>query len=215
MDRDKLFEDIQNVLYESSLVIGLYIGGASAICALAMAADVVNGLRSKKFWFPCRYFSLNAASLTLLAVAMKLPMDLTTDMFTNTDWQGKISSLIFMSTVVVHFMPSLGSMNDKEILTNVIALGILVITINANVWMQLIALENYENRQSRTVLLVATIFLLVSLLALVSSAIKVPTTKRFVESKYQEMHKVALREEISVRAGETHDEHRGQVKKYW
>ncbi|XP_073041743.1 uncharacterized protein [Primulina eburnea] len=106
-------------------------------------------------------------------------------------------------------------MNDKEILTNVIGLGILVITINANVWMQLIALESYENRQSRTVLLAATIFLLVSFLALVFSAIMVPTTKRFVESKYQEMHKVALRGEISVRAGETHDEHRGRVKKYW
>lgn len=215
MYRDELFQDIQNALDSSNLVIGLYIGGASLICGLSMAADVFDGLRSKKFWFPCRYLSLNAASLTLLAVAMKLPLDLTTDMFTNWDWHGKLSSIIFMTTVVVHFMPSLGSMNDKEILTNVTALGILVITINVNVWMQLIALESYENHQSRTVLLAATIFLLVSLLALVSSAIMVPTTKRLVESKYQEMHKVALMEEQLGRTGETYDGRRGHVKKYW
>ncbi|XP_073137575.1 uncharacterized protein [Henckelia pumila] len=216
MDTDyQVKEFTHKVLNQTTPLIGLYIAAASAICTLAMAADVFNGFRSRKFWFPCKYFSLNAVSLTLLAVAMKLPMDLTTDMFTNTDWLGKLSSLIFMSTVVVHFMPSLGSMNGKEILTNVTALGILVITVNVNVWIQLTALEARENGQSRTALLSATIFAIVLLLALVSLAIMVPTMKRCVESKYQEMYKVALMEQL-VRTGVAYDGiHVGDVKKYW
>ncbi|KAL1568223.1 hypothetical protein AAHA92_03618 [Salvia divinorum] len=32
--------------------IGMYIAAASAICSLAMAADVIRGFRSKKLWLP-------------------------------------------------------------------------------------------------------------------------------------------------------------------
>ncbi|GAA0183424.1 hypothetical protein LIER_42403 [Lithospermum erythrorhizon] len=58
--------------------IGLYIGAASLICCIASTADVFNGFRQKKRWIPSKYFSINAATLKVLAVAMKLPMDITT-----------------------------------------------------------------------------------------------------------------------------------------
>ncbi|GKG39495.1 hypothetical protein Tco_0463640, partial [Tanacetum coccineum] len=58
--------------------VGLYVCAASLVCTLAMAADTFQGFRQGKLWFPCRFFSLNAASITVIAIAMKLPVDLTT-----------------------------------------------------------------------------------------------------------------------------------------
>ncbi|KAL0417114.1 UNVERIFIED_CONTAM: hypothetical protein Slati_3543300 [Sesamum latifolium] len=126
---DDFNNHIQNKLDEVMPWIGLYIAAASAICTLAIAADVFNGFRSKKLWFPCKYFSLNATYLTILGVAMKLPMDLNTSLLYDADGLARVRSLFFMSTAMANFMLSLGSMKDKEILTNVVALGILVITI--------------------------------------------------------------------------------------
>ncbi|KAL7618169.1 uncharacterized protein LOC111911588 isoform X1 [Lactuca sativa] len=60
--------------------VGLYVFLASLVCTLAMAADAFQGFRQRKLWFPCRFFTINAASLTLIAIAMKLPVDLNTDM---------------------------------------------------------------------------------------------------------------------------------------
>ncbi|KAL0456933.1 UNVERIFIED_CONTAM: hypothetical protein Slati_1032500 [Sesamum latifolium] len=105
--------------------IGVYVAAASVACSLAMAADVVYGFRCKKLWFPCKFFSLNATSLTLLAVALKLPVDLTTNMWAVTDRLAKLSSLAFMSTATANFVTSLGSMSDQDIIMSVTALSIL------------------------------------------------------------------------------------------
>ncbi|KAG8388707.1 hypothetical protein BUALT_Bualt02G0153400 [Buddleja alternifolia] len=118
--------------------IGIYIAAASLLCTLAMAADAFNGFRTKKFWFPSKFFSLSAASLTFLAIAMKLPVDLTTQMCDVTDRLAKLSSLVFLSTSMANFMTSLGSMANKDILMNVVALGVLVITVTVNVSIQLV-----------------------------------------------------------------------------
>lgn len=187
---------IQDQLEAPMPWIGMYIASASLICSLAMAADTFNGFRTKRLWFPCKYFPLNATSLTLLAVAMKLPVDLTTAMFANIDWLAKLSSLIFMSASVGNFISSLGSMNDKEILTNVTALAILIITITVNVWIQLIQLKPLVAPEAMLgELLLATVYMLILLVALVSSAISVPTIKRILGSKYKEMQRVVQREE--------------------
>ncbi|KAJ0872920.1 hypothetical protein HanRHA438_Chr11g0529211 [Helianthus annuus] len=62
--------------------VGLYTALASFLCLLAMAADLARGFWQWKLWFPNRFFTLNAATLTLIAIAMKLPVDLTTKMST-------------------------------------------------------------------------------------------------------------------------------------
>ncbi|KAI3454478.1 hypothetical protein Pfo_011141 [Paulownia fortunei] len=213
---DDIDGTIQKKLDAAMPWIGLYIAAASAVCTLAMAADAFNGFRRKNLWFPCKYFSLNATSLTLLAVAMKLPMDLNTNMLYQADWLAKFSSLMFMSTALGNFMSSLGSMNDKEILGNVVALGILVITIVANVWIQLFQLQYILGHENSAFLYPTTLMLLL-LATIVSSAITVPTTKRGLETKYQEKHKVALREEEVVRRREAFriDNQRGDMMKYW
>ncbi|KAI3728521.1 hypothetical protein L6452_17158 [Arctium lappa] len=78
-------------LYSGPMVwIGIYIAIASGFCIIAMAADLFLGFRNRKFWFPCKYFSLNAASITVITVAMKLPVDLSTPMPGHLDQAAKV-----------------------------------------------------------------------------------------------------------------------------
>ncbi|KAJ6388861.1 hypothetical protein OIU77_027254 [Salix suchowensis] len=117
--------------------IGLYIAAASLACAIAMAADLIRGFRQQKFWFPSKYFSINATSLTIIAVAVKLSVDLNTAMPRRVDQLAKLSSGALLSTVMGNSMPSLGAMNNTDLCTNMIALGILVITVIVNIGIQL------------------------------------------------------------------------------
>ncbi|GKF78812.1 hypothetical protein Tco_0234380, partial [Tanacetum coccineum] len=114
------YADYQGKVYSQPMVwIGIYIAIASLVCTLAMAADLLHGLRNKKFWFPCKYFTLNAASITVITVAMKLPVDLTSEMPNYMDQVAKIGSLAFMCMSMVNLMPSLASMDNKTLLANV------------------------------------------------------------------------------------------------
>ncbi|KAL6004981.1 hypothetical protein ACLOJK_005540 [Asimina triloba] len=76
--------------------IGVYIAAASLACALAMAADAYRGISHRKLWFPNIYFSLNAATLSLLAIATKLPVDLNTPMPRPQDQLAKLSGTVFL-----------------------------------------------------------------------------------------------------------------------
>ncbi|GJW81028.1 hypothetical protein Tco_0145003 [Tanacetum coccineum] len=120
--------------------VGLYVAGASLACTLAMAADTFQGFRKWKLWFPNKFFVLNTVSITLIAIAMKLPVDLTTGMPINDgDWKGKIAGIIFLLAMLANFLPSLGLMDDKELLVNMVAWAILLITITVNVAIQIFA----------------------------------------------------------------------------
>ncbi|KAL8267181.1 hypothetical protein R6Q59_004525 [Mikania micrantha] len=123
--------------------IGIYIAIASLFCILAMAADLWHGLRHKKLWFPCKYFTLNAASITVIAVTMKLPVDLTSG-GSGPDQATKLGSLGFLCTMMANLMPSLASMDNRTLLANVAGLCVLVITIIANICIQIYtgAIEN-------------------------------------------------------------------------
>ncbi|KAH6788461.1 hypothetical protein C2S51_003467 [Perilla frutescens var. frutescens] len=213
---------VQKQLDEAMPWVGLYIAAASAVCTLAIAADAVNGFRQKKLWFPCKYTSLNAASLTVLAVAMKLPMDLNTVMIkSQTDAVAKFTSLPFMSTTVSNFMPSLGSMNNKEVLANGVGLGILVITITGNVGIQIIELQCFLKRGIVIgEITMPSVLMLVSLATLVSLAVTVPTMKRCLKWMYEEKHKEAVKEEEVLLCGEDNynfkiDDQRKHMMKYW
>ncbi|CAA3033563.1 uncharacterized protein LOC111391085 [Olea europaea subsp. europaea] len=114
---------IQNKLESPMPWIGMYITTASVVCSLAMAADAVRGFHSKMLWFPCKYFSINAMSLTLLAVTLKLPIDLTANMLGIHEKIALDRSL--MSTAMANFITSLGSMDDNEMALNISALEIV------------------------------------------------------------------------------------------
>nr|GEW71425.1 hypothetical protein LSAT_6X39981 [Tanacetum cinerariifolium] len=65
-------EDQQNRYSKPMPWIGIYIASASLVCILAMAADSLHGLRNRKLWFPCNYFTLNAASLSVICSTLTI-----------------------------------------------------------------------------------------------------------------------------------------------
>ncbi|KAM0027171.1 hypothetical protein Hdeb2414_s0020g00566391 [Helianthus debilis subsp. tardiflorus] len=79
------------------VLIGFYISIASLFCVLAMALDLLYGFRNGKFWFPSKCFSLNAASITVIAMAMKLPLDLSSSMGRVIDQVAKILELKYQA----------------------------------------------------------------------------------------------------------------------
>ncbi|WMV43632.1 hypothetical protein MTR67_037017 [Solanum verrucosum] len=171
--------------------IGIYVAAASAACALAMAIDVLHGLRHRKFWFPCNFFSLNATTLTLLAVATKLSVDLNTSMPHRQDQLTKLSSAALLCTVIANFFPSLGQMENKELLMNIVALGIFIITAIVNIGIQLATGVIYVFCKEHIALM---FLMLILLLLLISSALTMPTTKCYLDLKYNNSYKLANKE---------------------
>ncbi|XP_073133037.1 uncharacterized protein [Henckelia pumila] len=174
--------------------IGLYVVAASAACAVAMAIDAFHGFRYRKFWFPCKFFALNATTLTIIAVAVKLSVDLNTSMPRSHDQLTKLSSTVFMCVVMGNSLPSLGSMRDKELMMNVVALGILVVTVIVNVCIQLGTGVIYVFFIEHVVVM----FLMVVLFGIVvSSALAIPATKLYLDLKYDKKYKIAKKESIN------------------
>ncbi|EYU22132.1 hypothetical protein MIMGU_mgv1a020558mg, partial [Erythranthe guttata] len=208
--------DVERQLEAPMHFIGLYVAAASLLCTLVMAADTSHGFWRKRHWFPSRYFALNATSLTLLAVAMKLPMDLTTRMYAVTDRLAKVSSLAFMSTAMANFLPSLGSMRDNDVFMNVVALAILVVTVTINVAIQVYQIHSYLNARvafPEEILAIGSMLFLLVLFA--STALMIPPTKRYLEKKYHDMHKIASKEEQDDNGRMCTDKLRVLIKKYW
>ncbi|CAK9173204.1 unnamed protein product [Ilex paraguariensis] len=199
--------------YEAPMpVIGLYVAAASLVCTLAMAADVIHGFRHKKLWFPCKFFTVNAASLTILAVAMKLPVDLTSAMEGYLDQLAKLISNVFMTTVMGNFLTSFASMDDNTIFMNITALGILGITIIVNIFIQLLtSLLHFQT----TLEIFVIIFMFILFVTSCFSALTIPATKRSLELKYDELHKKIFNEELGEIGKLSVQNLKVVVKKYW
>ncbi|XVF51721.1 hypothetical protein PTKIN_Ptkin04bG0207400 [Pterospermum kingtungense] len=194
--------------------IGIYIAAASLACLIAMAADAVHGFRHWKLWFPCKFFTINATSLTIITVAVKLSVDLNTPMPRGQDQLAKLSSTALICTVMGNSMPSIGTMENKEIFMNIMALGILVITVIANVCIQLGTGVIYVFYMEHAIIL----FLMLVLLVVLSfSALTVPTIKQLLELKYKKKHEMAHKEcTVSIETSKTVEEKlREDLVKYW
>ncbi|GJS03676.1 hypothetical protein Tco_0320184 [Tanacetum coccineum] len=160
--------------------VGLYVAGASLACTLAMTTDAFQGFRQWKLWFPNNFFVLNTVSVTLIAIAMKLPVDLTGNNIG--DLKGKVVSMAFLFAMLANFLPSLGLMDDKELLVNMVAWAILLITITVNVLIQIFA-----------GMLSAIVFflLLFPIIWVFSTAFTVPALRTILEHRYKELHGLA------------------------
>ncbi|KAD4888178.1 hypothetical protein E3N88_20251 [Mikania micrantha] len=220
------------------LWIGIYIALASLLCTLAMVADLVHGIRNKKLWFPCKFFTLNAASLAVIAVAIKLPMDLNNLMPGYMDQDVKIGSLAFMCTMMANLLPSLATMDNKELLTNIIALGVLVITLVVNVFIQiktgLLSLHKYQDKLFKTASdgkdqstnmyvyahrygIAATFYLGMLLMLLIiyaCSSIAILKSKQILDSKYKGCHETTLKNLESV-GSLTVEKLKHHVRSHW
>ncbi|XP_030524628.1 uncharacterized protein LOC115736895 [Rhodamnia argentea] len=191
--------------------IGIYIAAASLACAVAMAVDAVAAFRYRRLWFPSRFFALNATSLTIIAVAVKLSVDLNTPMPRRQDQLAKLSSSVLICTVMGNLMPSLGAMENKELLSNMIALAILVITSIVNICMQLGTGVIYTYRREHAFVM---LLMLLLLMMLSFSAAVVPTTKCYLEMKYCKKHELALKESSSHSRETVFDKLKEDLMKY-
>ncbi|XP_076952345.1 uncharacterized protein LOC143626045 [Bidens hawaiensis] len=154
--------ELENEFSKPMMWIGMYIALASLFCILPMLADLLHGLKTKKQWFLCKYFTLNAASLTVIAVTMKFPVDISNSMPEDVDQAAKLGSMAFMCTMMANLLPSLATMDSKELPTNAIALGVLVITLVVNVCIQIGTgvVPDYEGIQKAVVVACKTIALI-------------------------------------------------------
>ncbi|KAL3631473.1 hypothetical protein CASFOL_024457 [Castilleja foliolosa] len=205
---------VQDKLDSTMPWIGMYIAAASAACAIAMAADAFNAFRKKKLWFPSKNFSLNAFTLTVLAVAMKLSVDLTSQMLGVNDRLARVSSLVLMSTAIANFMSSLGSMENNEIMLNLAALCVFAITIAGNVSIRLFQMREYHAAQLIMGEKIGSVVSMLVLLAtLCSSAVMVPTARSYIESQYSQMHtRISNDRDFGDFSA---DELRVAVRRYW
>ncbi|KAJ0691877.1 hypothetical protein HanPI659440_Chr15g0579791 [Helianthus annuus] len=214
--RDKGYSD---KISEPMVWIGIYIAIASGLCTLAMAADLLHGFRNKKFWFPCKYFSLNAASIMVITVAMKLPVDLSSPMPGYADQAAKVGSLAFMCTLMANLMPSLASMDDKTLLANMIGLCILVITMIVNICIQINTGLIGATRFIYIYFFVACInmaTILLLLIIMIASSITIPTFKEVLESKYRATNKITLTDQCLQHDQMSRVEKlRQHVRRYW
>ncbi|KAM0020694.1 hypothetical protein Hdeb2414_s0025g00669901 [Helianthus debilis subsp. tardiflorus] len=161
-------------------------------------------------------------TLAGITVAMKLPVDLSDSMPGVVDQVAKVGSIAFMCTIMANFFPSLATMNSKELLTNVIALGVLVITLVVNICIQIStgvvgnipnnkfdiellkdvydfeyeATElwslNNQDQQLTAIAILDVALLLLLLIILVSSSLAILKTKQIIKLKYQEVHEKEL-----------------------
>nr|XP_043610919.1 uncharacterized protein LOC122582572 [Erigeron canadensis] len=184
--------------------VGIYVAVASLVCTLAMAADVFQGFRKWKLWFPNRFFTLNTASITLIAIAMKLPVDLNVDLESPYgDFFAKLTSIFFLITMLANFLPSLGLMGDRELLLNMVAWGILIVTITANIWIQIIG---------RLFAMSVSLLVMIPLLWVFSVALTVPASRRILEQRYKELQRSEFnQQEINF----SYKDLMNNVKKYW
>ncbi|KAK9092537.1 hypothetical protein Syun_027448 [Stephania yunnanensis] len=87
-------------------IVGLYIASASLVCLLLKLWDISFAIWCRNHHIPCRRFSLNSVTLTLLAIVAKLPVDLTTDMPRARDQLSKLAGTT-MTCICIGFMAPL------------------------------------------------------------------------------------------------------------
>ncbi|KAI3782790.1 hypothetical protein L2E82_12846 [Cichorium intybus] len=229
--------DRQNQYSKPLPWIGIYIALASLFCIVAMVADLLHGFHNRKLWFPCKYFTLNAASLTVIAVTIKLPMDLTNLMPGDVDRTAKLGSLSFMCTIMANLLPSLATMGSKELVSNMIALGILVITLVVNVCIEINSgVLSYLGDDDDFFHIMSELgalpvgyaggqeflaanyvgMLLMLLIIYACSSFAILKSKQILESKYQAAHQIALKDLELLQLGRLSVEKLKQhVSNYW
>ncbi|KAJ0745356.1 hypothetical protein HanPI659440_Chr10g0397811 [Helianthus annuus] len=191
------------------LWIGMYIASASLVCILAMAADLVYGLR--------------------------LPVDLTGSMPGYVDQVAKLGSMAFLCTMMANLLPCLGTMESHELLSNTTAMCVLVITIVVNVCIQMqtgaVPISTHKEdlriiqltspthisaNPSSVLPFIYVILLVVLLIVHICSSLANLKSLQILEHKYEEGHYTAAKH-IQPSPGEpvTVEKLHKHVRNYW
>ncbi|KAK9081261.1 hypothetical protein Syun_030624 [Stephania yunnanensis] len=118
-------------------MIGLNMAVATLVCLVLMLCDIFSAIRQRKPWIPCRFFVLNSFSLTLLSVATKLPVDLTTSMPSAYDQLSKLCGTSLICISIGFFRLSMVDMNESELSSNLSSLTLIVLTVVVDVSLQI------------------------------------------------------------------------------
>ncbi|RWR78216.1 hypothetical protein CKAN_00673900 [Cinnamomum micranthum f. kanehirae] len=129
--------------------------------------------------------------LTLLSVATKLPVYLNTSMPRAQDQLTKLSGTVLICTVMGNFMTLLGTMDGSEMMANIVALGILVVTVIINIGIQMGTGVIYVFLPEHAVIM---FLFLVLLVMLCSTAIMIPPARKLL--KEQHIQKLSSDEEL-------------------
>nr|GLL22598.1 uncharacterized protein LOC109168601 [Ipomoea trifida] len=188
-------------------LIGVYVAAASLACSFAMFRNTSIKLNLD---LSGRFFALNATWLTLLAAATKLTGDLTSPMWSAKDNIVKITSTAFLTIAMGCFFTTLGSMSDTDVLATRTALTILVITVVADLCIQLrTGALDYSLFPE---IIFAIVLLLCMFITVFSSVLAVPAIKKRAELNYQ---KIVSDDERMKGQQRTVEELRLSVTKYW
>nr|XP_018680329.1 PREDICTED: uncharacterized protein LOC103983489 [Musa acuminata subsp. malaccensis] len=162
--------------------VGLFAAAASSTCALAMAYDAISAVCRRRLWFPSSLFSLNATTITLLSIASKLPLDLSSPMPSRFDQLAKLSSSALLATAAANLLLSVASFrNFASAASNLGALAIFLVAFVSNVAIQISTGVIYAFLPEHCIVLA---LILALLLILCSSAVAVQTTKLLLESQF-------------------------------
>ncbi|KAK9150800.1 hypothetical protein Syun_009109 [Stephania yunnanensis] len=165
-------------------VIGLYIAAATAVCLFSILFDMLDGIKNKKPWLPCRLFSLNSVTLTLLSIASKIPVDLTTTMPTTQDQLSKLTGTTLLCICMGFMMPSLGTNRGTEGIANAAGMSILVITIAVNICIQLHTGVIILFRTEHIIILV---LMMLVLLVLITFAYDIASQREVLSNKNKDL----------------------------
>ncbi|KAK9081263.1 hypothetical protein Syun_030626 [Stephania yunnanensis] len=113
--------------------VGLDIAGATLVCLILMLCEIYLAFRRRKPWIPCRFFAINSFTLTLLSIATKLPVDITTSMPSACDQLSKLCGTTFICIYIGFSRPFV----ESEDFTNFASLTVLVITVTVNIALQI------------------------------------------------------------------------------
>ncbi|WOL05552.1 hypothetical protein Cni_G14281 [Canna indica] len=160
--------------------IGLYAAVATIFCTILMAVDVTTAITLRQFRFPISFrFRLNAFTLFLISVAVKLPLDLNTAMPSQFDQLAKLSGLAFSSTTTANLHSSLASINSTSDLTsNLTALALTIVTVVVNVSIQIRTGVIHAFIPEHIAIMVLSVALV---LVICSSALSVSTIKKLLQ----------------------------------
>ncbi|KAK9081198.1 hypothetical protein Syun_030561 [Stephania yunnanensis] len=117
--------------------IGLDIAGATLVCLILMLCDINLAFRRRKPWIPCRFFAINSFTLTLLSIATKLPVDLTTSMPSACDQLSKLCGTALLCISIGFFRPYIVGVDESELFANLASLTVIVVTIVVNISLQI------------------------------------------------------------------------------
>ncbi|PWA36296.1 phosphoglucosamine mutase [Artemisia annua] len=159
----------------------------------------------------------------VITVAMKLPVDLTSDMPGEMNQVAKLGSLAFMCTVMANLMPSLASTDNKTLLANVIGLSILVITVIINIIIQINTgvidhfpiIRKYIHYIDCVMVMYIYLAMITLLLTItISSSLTIPTSKEILEFKYQATNKTSPTDQQQTQMSKV-EKLRQDVRRFW